>query len=996
MESLCNILILLFKDISSKEILHNRIRYNAFDMKAFLELAQIHMTQYSGNDVRNLYYYLRDEVKEIGTDGQKETQHVNVMNVLRKFNDLVLKETEGIPVCRYRYLLNWRMVSFKLEEELFTTSCLAWRDTKKHRGMRTDFGWKYIIGNDNVELNNILNRGLVDNHFHLKGSAPYFYMSWINLMNQVDNAEFIKNLRKYDRNRLDRMELYHSEAAEERLVILQLQAALIRVYLYTWLTDRTFWLQEDNYTAFANVREMMDWSDFDDQINIAEKLQAVYDRQNATGEYGRAFADRIVFLFFMSEDVTGKKKRKVEWICRNIIRDMKMEELHLESERAGITEKMLIYKCFTVGRQINLNREFVGLFVRCGERKEIERRISLNIVESMVNDPPILEWSREKLQGLLENLRSEGRHPYDKQVLDYMQNHSAEGSDDLYGERWFLYMMFRKIYEGNTEAARRGNLFYGYLVIKERIRAELIQVNDRVGFDNFLRYQNRKEEFIDNTPLSRVYSRHAVVSSFNGQPLRMLEARIVPRATASENRKYIKKLDEEILKKEEKGNLKFIDGQRLSEKDFFYVFHFVKEQEKEEINTYECRHYKLRNGVKKQALGIYCLRERYEKEASRVYGIDACSPEIGCRPEVFAQAFRFLKNEQNYLNGADSEYRRPRLWTTYHVGEDFLDIVDGMRAIDEAIYFLNMTHGDRLGHALALGVSPQEWYAFKRGRVLCCKQDILDNIVWIHQKIRKYNIKDTESILMKLKRNFVHFYQDIYKTGPWRNEEDGDIDLYYDAWKLRGDNPELYYRDTVDWNQREGLSVWDAYGRNTKYEELDIIRKEPRCVRLYHRYHYDMAVRKAGNIVVEYKVDRDIVDVVQKIQYHLQREILEKGLAIEANPSSNYSIGTFRAYDKHPILAWYNKGLTNDREKLDRCPQLDVTINTDDQAVFGTSLENEFALMAVALEKAADEKGNLIYKKDMIYGWLNEIRKKGSTRSFRQLKGETRIEEGNS
>lgn len=41
---------------------------------------------------------------------------------------------------------------------------------------------------------------------------------------------------------------------------------------------------------------------------------------------------------------------------------------------------------------------------------------------------------------------------------------------------------------------------------------------------------------------------------------------------------------------------------------------------------------------------------------------------------------------------------------TYHTGEDFLDIVDGLRAIDEALLFLQMEKGERLGHAMALGV----------------------------------------------------------------------------------------------------------------------------------------------------------------------------------------------------------------------------------------------------------------------------------------------------
>lgn len=30
--------------------------------------------------------------------------------------------------------------------------------------------------------------------------------------------------------------------------------------------------------------------------------------------------------------------------------------------------------------------------------------------------------------------------------------------------------------------------------------------------------------------------------------------------------------------------------------------------------------------------------------AKKVLGIDACSSEIGCRPEIFATAFRYLSN----------------------------------------------------------------------------------------------------------------------------------------------------------------------------------------------------------------------------------------------------------------------------------------------------------------------------------------------------------------
>ena len=96
--------------------------------------------------------------------------------------------------------------------------------------------------------------------------------------------------------------------------------------------------------------------------------------------------------------------------------------------------------------------------------------------------------------------------------------------------------------------------------------------------------------------------------------------------------------------------------------------------------------------MRKQAHAILEFRRRYEKLGQRIRGIDASSEEIVCRPEVFAQAFRFLRNRAvshvDYITGVVRQM--PDLCITYHVGEDFLDIIDGLRAIDEAISFLNM------------------------------------------------------------------------------------------------------------------------------------------------------------------------------------------------------------------------------------------------------------------------------------------------------------------
>lgn len=106
------------------------------------------------------------------------------------------------------------------------------------------------------------------------------------------------------------------------------------------------------------------------------------------------------------------------------------------------------------------------------------------------------------------------------------------------------------------------------------------------------------------------------------------------------------------------------------------------------------------------------------------------------------------------------------------------------------------------------------------------------------------------------------------------------------------------------------------------------------------------------------------------------------GIGIETNPSSNYLIGRFGCYCQHPITKFFNIGLTTDEKKILDCQQLFVSINSDDQGVFNTYLENEYALMAIALCKQTDEEGHNVYNDQQIYDWLERIRQMGLEQSF--------------
>ena len=59
-----------------------------------------------------------------------------------------------------------------------------------------------------------------------------------------------------------------------------------------------------------------------------------------------------------------------------------------------------------------------------------------------------------------------------------------------------------------------------------------------------------------------------------------------------------------------------------------------------------------------------------------------------------------------------------------------------------------------------------------------------------------------------------------------------------------------------------------------------------------------------------------------------------------------------------------------------------VSINTDDQGVFDTLLENEYALMALALKKAKDGDSVLRYDVEDIYEWIDYVRKMGLEQIF--------------
>lgn len=557
----------------------------------------------------------------------------------------------------------------------------------------------------------------------------------------------------------------------------------------------------------------------------------------------------------------------------------------------------------------------------------------------------------------------------------------------LTGERKFLYDCFYNCYNGRFSEHER-DLFYLYIVIKSQFRSELVQVNQRVGFHNFSEYQDRKADFWWNVQeYQHEAYKLAIHAPIKGENIVSLEARITPTESYAENIRRVLDIDKHCAFIEHKKIKGLQDIKEYGvEQNYFFVIHFLKSKQEgygNERNDFmvKPRNWYTREKSKRWAKKLAKSFEQYPYYGERVWGIDACSTEIGCRPETFATEFRFLRHVE-YKNSIgdlfDDVCTEKMLYISYHVGEDFFDIIDGLRAIDEAVSFLELDRGDRLGHALALGINPAIHYDVKRRLIPMSKQDLLDNTVWLLFRSLELGVEMKSQLRSSLEYKAKQLLYELY---PDNGIKHYDLRDYYESWKLRGDNPELY---------REGKFVEIDKLWNDRYEEakkskqvLEMLRRQDKAAYLYYRYHYGVEEKKKSSCIDMAEISDEYIELVSQMQLCMQKIVMEKGIGIECNPTSNVLIGTFKRYENHPMLQFNNYALKNE-DGINSTVQLDISINTDDQGVFDTSLENEYALMACALEKKKDCNGEKIYSQDAIFDYLEHIRESGINQSFRE------------
>ncbi len=877
MDTLGKLLDILFRKIPQERVLNKlrqykeHLHYPHNSQDVFLRYADTVLRGYSEDEQKQMFLYLKH-----CTDKRSEEirSHPSVFLPLVEFGHQVLTIQGDTPVCRFEDVLRWREVYHLLGQDLIVCAYLAYCDISSPI-RRVKFAWPAVIRTNNSTLEQMLQKGLAENHCHLNGSTQSFALSWYKLMNfPMESSDWLDGFPSLLQSVTGRGPEDNILPIGERVSF----AALARALLFKSLHKQDFFNKE----------------------STSKTISAYCCEDDFDGFFTKRFS-RLV-------DISNTVK--------------------------------LLRCCY--GMPISMPD---------GEVMRIDYALERHIFLPVANSAYRV----------------------------------------LAGERYFLYSCFSASFSGSFTDFEN-DLFYFYLLTKTAFRGEMIQVNKQIGFENFSNYEKRKDLIWERDPYWWEAYRMAINAPLNVDSVKSLEARFSPKMTTTALKEKVYKYDfakwfadtpytSSLKLYEAEFNKEVSDGS-LSDEPHFYVLHFPKRRDSSFVDTPEfilqCRHETLRADVKKMAMATADALTTFNYLRERIRGIDACANEVECRPEVFATAFRYLRSLQTFYQLDHSVLlgqSENRISVSYHAGEDFYDITDGLRAIDEAVNFLEFQRGERLGHALALGVDPLVHYSTKSECIIIPKQNYLDNLVWLLYRGRELNIQIEPHQSEVMKQEALHYLREIYGDAIRKNQWSVNLQDYYNSMMLRGDAPQLYRSMHFEIPKYPSCN-YDRFQISHAKAELDNLRNDRELAGLYYYYHYGHSEKIKGSEPITVSVTSGYKRVVRQAQDALHRYLEQKGIVIECNPSSNVLIGTFGSYFNHPIFRLNNYGLSNTNSN-DSAPPMQVCINTDDLGVFDTSLPFEYALVYRALAEKTNDDGTPKYTSAEIMCYLDNIRKMG-------------------
>jgi hypothetical protein len=313
------------------------------------------------------------------------------------------------------------------------------------------------------------------------------------------------------------------------------------------------------------------------------------------------------------------------------------------------------------------------------------------------------------------------------------------------------------------------------------------------------------------------------------------------------------------------------------------------------------------------------------------------------------------------------------LRTSVHAGEDFVHLLSGLRRIDNTVRFLNLQEGDRLGHALALGIDVAAWCT-NTGRVVQTREDRLLDLVWEWSCYAKYDVEVTPKRLAYVTSEIRRLARHIFNPAGQMSDTPDDLVAWWEQLHCDKSLRELGFpnkpnlsntlsknRPKADWHDDSTRNDRDP-GRTDESSQVE---------RLLRAYLRDESVWRNGRVLetLDLRNLSHEAPALSALQTALQRKIGELCLTIEVNPSSNLLIGDLIDFKNHPL--WRMKPV----DYSGNSSPLSICIGTDNPLTFATTLPHEYQLLFDAM--VLGEKTHEVAVK-----WIDEVREAGMRTRF--------------
>ena len=429
---------------------------------------------------------------------------------------------------------------------------------------------------------------------------------------------------------------------------------------------------------------------------------------------------------------------------------------------------------------------------------------------------------------------------------------------------------YLSMYPDNKKVA---SSFHHYLLILGLVNQMLVQQPQCFGFEQFQHYtSNGLREYSEQ----EYEQRFLQLAGNQLDNIKIIEGRFSPKDKEDKNNYLIDKI--------RRGWLLLNNRQGCNKSDIRLIAHFIKRADKQKKDI---RFKELRLKNKKICEALISLRNSGSKNGKAIVGIDAAASEFDTPPEVFAPVFKKLR-EKGFQH------------FTYHAGEDFYHLLGGLRAIYEAITFLDLQRGDRIGHATAAGVAPETWAHNVGCEVVVPIGAYMDDLLFVYNLISNNECKALDSLMPRLYMRIMELSREIYP-----NDDFQVYDLIY-AWKRR---------------QADILELADS-------GELNNIK----ALKRYHQKEYVEKYKKEIKVKIFEILDEN---ALREVQLAVLKLMHHKEIAIETLPTSNIFIGYHNSFNTYHLVNWI-------RWEKEGKPIPPIVLGTDDAGIFATNIYNEY------------------------------------------------------